>query len=470
MRRLSFCLRRGVALLAVVTCFVAKGTRGIAVEAESKQAKALRDALNKRVSFDFQETPLEQIAKFLSDYTRITWAIDTVSFERAGLSEKAPVTSTLWDVRLDDAVALMAELNGLVLEVHEDAVVVRVGPPGAVIRVYPVADLALNGNSSGGTGLTTIVERAVRTQLWDWNGAEGVLEFHAPTLSLVASLPPRVQASVARLLEDLRAARLGPSHSQPSKVDKPAPSAAMVDRRATDLANATKGIAAVPDAAAMRRLEAGLEREVSFDFKGVPLRDVVRFCRDRGRINIVIDDRSVVDYGHETDPLVTLSLQNVSLREALAAITRSVGLTYTIRHHIVVVAASSRVEVTTRVYPVADLLATTKGRTVLRGAQLAAMVEKEIRRRLDDSDGGAGAVDYFAGARSLVVTQPPGGHESAKKALARLRRDRQLPVKQIGENAADRQGNEAVIRGLESRVSELEAEIRKLRKRTRGGA
>jgi len=85
--------------------------------------------------------------------------------------------------------------------------------------------------------------------------------------------------------------------------------------------------AAPPRPGMHRMIPSPLEEPISFDFIATPLDDILSFLRGLKKVNIVAD-QTVVGKGDGRD--VTLRLEKVRFRDALAWITRRVNLQYTV--------------------------------------------------------------------------------------------------------------------------------------------
>ncbi len=112
------------------------------------------------------------------------------------------------------------------------------------------------------------------------------------------------------------------------------------------------------DAEWRKNLSAILEEPVSFDFIATPLDDVVAFFRNLKKVNIVVDKQAVADHG---DLDVTLRLDKVPFKDALAWILRLVNLKYALQNNAIFISTKENIakiqETDTRIYYVTDLTA-----------------------------------------------------------------------------------------------------------------
>jgi hypothetical protein len=105
-----------------------------------------------------------------------------------------------------------------------------------------------------------------------------------------------------------------------------------------------------------QELERKLEEPISFDFIATPLDDVVAFLRNLKKVNIVVDKAAVQNRGGLD---VTLRLDKVKFRDALAWILRLLNLGYTLEDGTIYISTKEKIEaskkVVTRYYDVTDL-------------------------------------------------------------------------------------------------------------------
>ncbi len=99
-----------------------------------------------------------------------------------------------------------------------------------------------------------------------------------------------------------------------------------------------------------------LEEMTEVDFKEVPLAEAMNYLSDKHRVSIYIDRRSLTEHGTTTDTPVTINMKEKPLRLALELMFRELGLGYTIRDGLIVVATEkdARPRMETRVYRVLE--------------------------------------------------------------------------------------------------------------------
>ena len=186
------------------------------------------------------------------------------------------------------------------------------------------------------------------------------------------------------------------------------------------------------DANTRARLSKGIDAE----FTEIPLREVLQYLGDQLKIQFYIDRKSMGVEGIAEDVPVTFNLRDVPGEMMLDLILRELGLAYTIRSGVVMVASKSDIQSQTevRVYPV------TNGAEEL--AQLIPnTIEPHTWRYISNypvpvvepyaptpprepnaiggvgalEEGGIGSIRVFQGV--LVVSQTPGVHQKIEKLI-----------------------------------------------------
>lgn len=101
-----------------------------------------------------------------------------------------------------------------------------------------------------------------------------------------------------------------------------------------------------------------LDKPTTLDFVDTPLAEVIQYLEDYHKIQIEMDGKALEDAGLATDTPITRQLQNISLRSALRLILKELDLTYVIDDEVLMITTvdAAQDRLTTRVYPVADLV------------------------------------------------------------------------------------------------------------------
>jgi hypothetical protein len=106
------------------------------------------------------------------------------------------------------------------------------------------------------------------------------------------------------------------------------------------------------------RIRAALEEPTLFEFFETPLEEALNSIKERHGVEIVLDRKSLEDEAIDTATPVTLNLDGVTLKSALRLLLRDLDLTYMIENEVLLITTPIRAEeeLTTKVYPVADLV------------------------------------------------------------------------------------------------------------------
>jgi len=123
----------------------------------SPAEEKIRKALTRPITFDFKETPLDQIAKFVQDFAGINVVLDQIGLDEAGVNSDEPVSLQLEDIPLKSAMKLMLGPLELAYLIKDDVLLITSKEKAEsllVTKVYPVADLVIpitNFNSGVGS-------------------------------------------------------------------------------------------------------------------------------------------------------------------------------------------------------------------------------------------------------------------------------------------------------------------------------
>ena len=117
----------------------------------------IRRTLDKTTEFDFDETPLEEVIKYLKDYHNINIIIDRPGLLDAGTLIDAPVTLKLAGISFRSALKLLLEPFSLTYVIEDEVmkiVTAAYASDRTSTRVYPVADLVIpiTSGQAGGLG------------------------------------------------------------------------------------------------------------------------------------------------------------------------------------------------------------------------------------------------------------------------------------------------------------------------------
>jgi hypothetical protein len=170
-----------------------------------------------------------------------------------------------------------------------------------------------------------------------------------------------------------------------------------------------------------------LNDKTSFDFQGVPLRDVMQFIADKHHILIQIDNSALK--GAQIDPSatqITMAVKDISLRSALNLLLSQYDLAFVIKDEVLLLTTKAKADsmFDTRLYDVRDLVGHDYDPNGT--ADFDSLIDV-IRSTVDpqswDKAGGQGSLATFNenGVCALVIWQNYQGHEQIQNLLQELR-------------------------------------------------
>jgi hypothetical protein len=129
----------------------------VAVEEVPEWKKRVYQQLEKKVSFDFVDTPLADVVAFLQNLTGVNMVLDPASVQ----GQDVPVTLKVSDMRLGAAVDWILRLASLSYTLRDEAVFIssKAGIKEAeALRIYDVRDLLAQIPDYTGTSLPSMGE------------------------------------------------------------------------------------------------------------------------------------------------------------------------------------------------------------------------------------------------------------------------------------------------------------------------
>ncbi len=181
--------------------------------------------------------------------------------------------------------------------------------------------------------------------------------------------------------------------------------------------------------AAEDRILAILQTSFSGSFRAAPLDNVLADIARSTGLSIQVDSKLLREASIPVDSPVNCELSGVSLRSALGTILEPLDLTWTIHDESLLVTTPEKAnnELTTRVYPVHDLVSPPNGSNLYatNGGPLIELITSTIAPTTWDEVGGRGAINYFAPSGSVVISQTREVHEAIEMLLPALRQARQ---------------------------------------------
>jgi hypothetical protein len=217
-----------------------------------------------------------------------------------------------------------------------------------------------------------------------------------------------------------------PSNNSAKKADKPsaekpsppaATSQAKTETATVDFCQCTEG---KPEAVA--RIEKALASPLNaagLDYSDVPLKEVADALSSDYNIPIQIDRNELEEAGIAVDVAVNVNLHNVSLRSALDLMTKSLHVTYTIDHEVLLITTQEAVERDLKIC-VYDVRAITENGNDKVVESLKEMVASCVAPETWAANGGGQAEIRDIKPGLLVVSQTQDVHQKIHDLLATI--------------------------------------------------
>lgn len=374
--------------------------------ATSSNFSVVEKALEAKASFQFVDTPLDDVVANLADTQGINIVIDELALGDEGIATDHPVTLGIKNVSLRSALRLMFAPVELTFVVDDEFLVITTPAMAETrlsVRVYPVQDLVgvrtTNGEAThyDTQQLIELIEQTIATDAWASVGGPG--EARGAQGKLVVSQTQSAHREIETLLKSLRTLR-------DRFVEQP--------QQPVNVTSITESNYEVE-----RQLARQLDRKIEVDFAQTPLTDAATFLADRLDVPIVIDTVSLQDIGIEPDVAVSLSAK-AKASSILRRMLRSVDLAYTIRDEVVQITSVETCEqsLQTRIYPIYDLLENSADGSGVDELRAALMV---VHPESWDEVGGPGAIALWTYPPALVVSQTTQVHQELETVIIELR-------------------------------------------------
>jgi len=283
----------------------------------SPEIEAIFTALRKKVTLDFQEKPLREVARSLSALSGVSVLLDVRAI---GIPADTAVSFAVREMTLRSALRLMLRQLDLTFVIQDQVLLITT--PDRLQRVrslalYPVGDLLAGQKSSDQhwrdlDGLTSLITAAVAPYGWDSVGGFGsIVRVQSDDVQgLLVSQTRYVHQRIAELLTLLR--RIDPQGDAAA-----AWKTAWLDKTPEDIA-------------AREAIGEALRRRMTLKFERTPLSEVVARLREESKVEIVAAPIASAGPAAPADPPVTLDLTGVSLQTALELILDQLGLVWRI--------------------------------------------------------------------------------------------------------------------------------------------
>ena len=170
-----------------------------------------------------------------------------------------------------------------------------------------------------------------------------------------------------------------------------------------------------------------LDKVASCDFREIPLKNVIESFDRQCDARFVMDEDYPSLNRAALERLVTFEIEYVTLREALTRILEPLEMAWIAQDGQIVILPlfSAEQSLTTRIYPVPDLIFARSGAEMTqRVDELMAVVVKTIDPEYWEVDGGEGSVDFLPTALSVAIRADQRKHGLIETLLANLRKAR----------------------------------------------
>jgi hypothetical protein len=210
----------------------------VAQTAEKAAEGRILKALKKRISCDFREKPLREVAAFLEKELNEKVLIDAKTLEDLGISPDAPITKLVSNTTAENALDLLLRDLGLTYMIRDEAILIT-SPEEAennlMTRTYDVSDLPAYRTENGDSmpdydSLIELIEKTIQPRSWDtvggpasvqpvngWSsatiadGSASVRPINSGNVqALVVNQTLQAHSSIANLLDELRKQRKTP--------------------------------------------------------------------------------------------------------------------------------------------------------------------------------------------------------------------------------------------------------------------
>ena len=371
--------------------------------------KEILETLDAPAKCDFHETPLADVVEFLRQSHGIEIQFDRRALDAVGISSDSPITGNFRGISLRSGLRMILDPLDLHFVVHDEVLLIttREGAESRLYhRVYPIGGLIGSEPEAASRNcfaLTDLVTQVIQPESWDDVGGP----------ASVASIPPAIPQSLV-VFQTFR------GHEE---MDKCFRLLRRVGKIPLGIGSVPLGL---PEPATEKRIAEALRKPAEFKFIDTSLADVVEFLEQRFEIEIQLNHRALDEVGIDGAMPVTVSLKTPSLASALRQILREFELTYAIRDEVLWITTPEDVEarLTTRVYPLQDLMLGSAEDRKARSAYADELVEKItglVRPTTWDFVGGPGSVVCFSAGNldALVIAQTDAVHDEVAGLLMR---------------------------------------------------
>ncbi|MBI3839158.1 MAG: hypothetical protein HY288_14660 [Planctomycetia bacterium] len=372
---------------------------------------AIVAALETKVSLEFKETPLQQIANDIAKAHKINVVLDVKSLAEAGIAPDTALGVRIAGVTLRSALNLLLNSVDLTYVIRNEVLLITTTDRASAdltTKSYNVADLVKRGEDADDENcdmdvLEDLLATTIAPSTWDEVGGPGSISAYGNCL--VISQTREVHRHIDNLFAALRTLKNAPDRA----IDKPA--------WAIDPA----------ELAAEKQIDAALAKKTEIIVEKMPLGDFADMLRSEEHLSVQLDTKALGDAGVSSNGTnVSLSVHDITLDAALALVLQPLDLTTIVRDETLWItttdAASSHLQVA--IYPVRDLIDKPDEQDGTSRSILMNTIVTTVARHTWDEVGGPGAITAFAPQSCLVIRQTQETHAKIGRCLADLRKAR----------------------------------------------
>ncbi len=404
-----------------------------APSSRSLAAARIHTVLDSPAQAEFVDTPITNVALFLSDYHHIPVYVDHEALKASASPPESPINGTFNNVKLRTALNWLLQPYDWTYIVRDEALVITsrdVGRKHLSTRLYPIADLLGADSIADAEQWIDILHSAAWYGWWSFPGDGSAAREFRGALSISQTDEGHVR--VQQFLDAVRQAR----------------------RESRNAAGKYVGaVVNTYEAAAAVEWKSQLERRFESDDKMLWLPAVQKFVQRQVGDKVVLDRRVDKRTAVGEHQPIEFSQTGISLHAALKGMLRELDLGWTIQGEVLVISDKYTAGYYTdnRIYAVADLVQQADG--ALDSAPLKKLLYQTIEPGSWYLKEGQGEIHAVPGHDLLVISQTADVHDRIERFLQELRATPLLPpAKSV---AADRRWKSKVFRleeGLDSKV------------------
>ena len=188
-------------------------------------------ALRVHTTFEFTETPLQDVIDAVAEMHQINILIDHRALDDVGMATDVPVTFTLSDVSLHSGLSLLLRPLDLTWAIRDEVLLITTSKEAErmlIPLVYEVGDLVKCRDKLGDEWadydtLIELITSTVEPDTWDEVGGPGAIEAapFAGAEMLAVSQTYQIHGKIEKLLENIRAITDALGSDEPPTREKP---------------------------------------------------------------------------------------------------------------------------------------------------------------------------------------------------------------------------------------------------------